>query len=108
LINLEAIYRNVQRVIGNATGDAVLANALSCLPEAIEGAEALGLERAFYPEQVKFLAEQAAEPLLLRQVNIVHGVLAGLRARLQNVANIAQIMSILGPAAAAYFDFKWP
>jgi hypothetical protein len=111
IVNLNTTtYGNVQQSIGDVrnAGYADLAKALQQLASAINDADELVEERAEYLEQVKFVAEQAMAPQAAQQVGIVKGILLGLRAQLQDAANVAQIVSIVGPIAAQHFGFKWP
>jgi hypothetical protein len=73
-----------------------------------ETAEGLGNTRATYLEQVKFIAEQAAEPEGQRKTSLVTGMFLGLQVSLQNMANLAQILTLVGPALAQHFGISWP
>jgi hypothetical protein len=110
LVNLGVIYGNVQQVIGKVgqTGDVDLEGLLSQLATAIRNSEGLGNTRATYLEQVKFIAEQAAEPEGQRKTSLVTGMFLGLQVSLQNMANLAQILTLVGPALAQHFGISWP
>jgi hypothetical protein len=110
LVNLGTIYGNVEQAIGtvNAGGQGELATLLRRLAEAISKADELGDERAVYLEQVQFIAQQAIEPANSRKISVVKGLLMGLRARLQELANVAQVLAVAGPAVANHFGFGWP
>jgi hypothetical protein len=110
IINLAGTYGNVQQVIGKVeqAGDVDLQDLLSQLAKAIRDNEGLGNNRATYLEQVKYIAQQAAEPEGQRKTRLVSGVFLGLQASLQNVANLAQILTLVGPALAQHFGLGWP
>jgi hypothetical protein len=109
IVNLGEIYGDVQQVIGNiGESSQGLADVLRRLTEAINAAEQLGDERAAYMEQVRFIAKQAVAPSSDREVGVVKGVLSGLRASLQDVANVATVLVLAGPAIAQHFGFQWP
>jgi hypothetical protein len=104
------IYGNVQQVIGKVgqTGDVDLEDLLSQLATAIRDTEGLGNNRATYLEQVQYIAEQAAKPEGQRKTSLVSGMFLGLQVSLQNMANLAQILTLVGPALAQHFDLNWP
>ena len=111
IVNLGKIYGDVQQVIGNVgaggqSGD--LASLLSQLASAINAAETLGEQRVRNLEQVRFIAEQATAPPDKRQASVVEGLMIGLRASLQHVAEIASILALAGPSIARHFGFSWP
>ncbi len=110
IVNLGVVYGDVQQVIShvNETGQAELADALQQLAKAINQTETLAEERADLLQQLRFIAEQAVVPAQSRQTSLVKGVLAGLRARLQDVAAVAQILSVAGPIMGQHFGFPWP
>ena len=109
IINLGVIHGNVQQVIGdlNAAGQSDLADVLDKLAHAIEQTLELGNRRHEYLEQVQFIAKEAVAPSEKRQVSVVRGVFEGLRARLQDVANMAQILALAGPTIAHHFGYSW-
>jgi hypothetical protein len=110
LVNLGTIYGGVRQVIGNVSeaGYRELADLLQRLAQAIGDAETLGDERAAYLQQVQFIAKQAAEPADVRQSSVVKGLLAGLRARLEDGAHLSGVLALVGPAIARHFGFPWP
>lgn len=110
VINLGVIYGNVQQVIGKvgSEGYTELAGLLEQLASAISKTEALGNDRAAYLEQVQFIAEQASRPQNQRRASLVSGMFRGVQSGLQNVANLAQLAALLGPALAQHFGFQWP
>ena len=110
IVNLGVIYGNVQQVIGKVgqTGDVNLEDLLSQLATAIRDSKGLGNNRATYLEQVQYIAEQAAEPEGQRKTSLVTGMFLGLQVSLQNMANVAQILTFVGPALARHFGISWP
>ena len=110
IVNLGTIYGNVQQVLGNVSegGHQELAELLQQLAKAINDADASRQERAEYLEQVQFIAKQAAQPAKARQPSVVKGLLAGLRARLEDTAHLSHILELVGPALARHFGFPWP
>jgi hypothetical protein len=110
IVNVGVIYGNVQQVFSKIeqSGYRELAEILRHLATAIEKADSLGDDRAEYLEQVRFIAEQVAEPDEKRQKSVVKGLLFGLQSSLQTVANVAQILSVAGPSLAKHFGFAWP
>lgn len=110
LVNLGAIYGNVKQVIGKVdeSGAEELAALLRQLADAINRAEDLGEARGEYLEQVQFIARQAAEPSGKRQVIVIKAVLVALRSTLQDAANAAQVLGLVGPAIARHFQIAWP
>jgi hypothetical protein len=110
LVNLGQIRGDVQQVVGslNAAGQIELATFLDCLVAEIEALAELGPDRSTYLEQVRFIAQQAIEPQSTRQPSIVRAVFDSLRARLQDFANVAQILTLAGPAVAHHFGLNWP
>jgi hypothetical protein len=110
VVNMGAIYGHVQQVIGSVgdIGHQEFAAILARLAAAINETESLGAARAEYLEQVQFIAEQATVPEGSRRVGVVKAVLTGLRATLQDAANVAAILSLAGKSAAQYFGFQWP
>ncbi len=108
VVNVGEIRGNVQQVVGtlNEVGNRDLAQHLDRLAAAIEAATDLGGERQAYLEQVQFIAREALEPAATRQSSIVQGVFEGMRARLQDVANIAQILAVAAPTVAHHFGIK--
>jgi hypothetical protein len=110
VVNVGTIYGDVQQVIGNVehSGHRELAALLARLASEIRNADALGSDRGGYLEQVQFVAEQATEPQERRKTSLVKGVFRGLQASLQAVANLGQILALVGPAVAQHFGFPWP
>jgi len=110
IVNLGQIRGDVQQVVGtlNASGHAELAGMLDRLAAAIEGMTYLGTERSTYLEQLRFIAQQAVEPEEKRQASIVRAVFESLRGRLQDTANVAQVLALAGPAIARHFGIHWP
>jgi hypothetical protein len=110
IVNLGEIRGDVQQVVGtlNAAGQTDLAGVLDRLAAAIEGLADLGQERAVYLEQVRFIARQAVEPEANRQASVVRAVFESLRSRLQDAANVAQVLALAGPAIAHHFGIHWP
>jgi hypothetical protein len=110
IINMGTIYGDVQQTIGqvNAAGQGALAALLEQLAKAIKEAESLGNERAAYLEQLQFIAEQTIASPDARRGCVVRGLLFGLWTTLQGSANVAQILSLVGPAMAQHFGFQWP
>jgi hypothetical protein len=110
IVNTGVIYGDVQQVISHLaeTGGAEIADVLRQLAKAINDAEALADGRVEYLEQVKFIAEQAALPAPAPQRSVVKGLVGGFCAKLQGVANVAQILSVAGPVMAHHFGFPWP
>ncbi len=110
MVNVGQIYGHVQQVIGKVgdEGHAELANLLEQLASAISKTEDLSNDRVAYLEQVEFIAEQASVPPELRKASLVAGMFRGLQSGLQNVANLAQLVALLGPALAQHFGFPWP
>jgi hypothetical protein len=109
LVNLGVISGNAQQVIGtlNEAGHTELAAVLQQLATVIGEATALGHERRLeYLEQVKFIAERASAPPPERQASIVKSLFEGLRARLQDTANIAQVLTVAGPVLARHFGYN--
>jgi hypothetical protein len=110
IVNLGEIRGNVQRVIRmlNEAGHAELAELLDKLTAAIETASSIAEEdRLAYLAQVRFIAAQAAGAPQDRQASGVKGICVGLRAGVRDVASVAQILNLVGPALAAHFGFKW-
>ena len=110
VVNLGEIRGGIRQVVGtlNEAGQAELAAVLDKLSAAIEAADNLGGARQEYLEQVKFIAEQATAEPAARKGSIVKGLIANLRARLDDVANVAQILSVAGPVVAKHFGYPWP
>ena len=110
VVNLGTIYGDVRQEIGRLDDPAhrELARVLQQLAEAIRDQDQLADARAEYLEQVRFIAQQAVEPAAQRKASVVKGLLAGLRARLHEAANVAQILAVAGPAIAHHFGFTWP
>jgi hypothetical protein len=108
-VNTGQIRGDIQQVVGtlNEAGQMDLGTALNRLADAIEGEASLGDERRMYLEQIRFIAQQAAAAPPERQVSAVKGVVEFLRARLQDVANVAQIFAVTAPAVAHHFHFPW-
>jgi hypothetical protein len=92
----------------NQTGHGGIGNVLSRLADAIEQEASLGDRRAGYLDQVRFIAERAAAEPENRQSTIVEAVFHALRSRLQDCANIAQVLTLAGPAIARHFGIPWP
>jgi hypothetical protein len=110
IVNLGTIYGDVQQIVGtlNDTGHAELAAAIKRLATAITEAEQLANERTALLEQLEFIAKQAVAPAAERQLGVLSGLLFAFRARLQDVANVAQILAVAGPAIAHHFGLPWP
>jgi hypothetical protein len=110
IVNVGQIHGDVHQVVGtlNAAGKAELAVVLDRLATAIEGLTDLGTERSTYLEQVRFIAQQALEPEQKQQASVVRAVFESLRARLQDTANVAQVLALAGPAVARNFGIHWP
>ncbi len=110
IVNLGQIRGDVQQIVGtlNAAGHAELAALLDRLASAIEGLTELGQERSVFLEQVRFIARQAVEPEQSGQASVVRAVFESLRARLQDSANLAQVLALAGPAIARHFGLHWP
>jgi hypothetical protein len=110
IVNLGSIFGSVQQVIGtlDQAGQVEIASVLKDLAEAITKASGLGDDRRTYLEQVRFIAEQAAAAAESRQTSVVRAVFESLRARLQDVASLAQVLVLTGPALARHFGLPWP
>jgi hypothetical protein len=110
IVNLGEIRGDVQQVVGtlNAAGHAELAGLLDRLAAGIEALTELGEERAAYLEQVRFIAQEAVAPEEKRQASVVRAVFESLRGRLQDTANLAQVLALAGPAIARHFGIHWP
>jgi hypothetical protein len=110
VVNLGNIYGGVKQVINNVnqTGHLELAEGLQRLAAAINEAVDLGAGRADYLEQVRFIAEHATDPAEQRQSSVIKGLLSGLRAALQDTANVATVLSAVAPLIAQHFGFNWP
>jgi hypothetical protein len=110
VVNLGSIYGDVQQVVGNVehSGYPELASLLARLASEIRSADTLRNDREGYLEQVQFIAEQATEPQERQKTSLVKGVFRGLQASLQTVANLGQILALVGPAVAQHFGFPWP
>jgi hypothetical protein len=110
IVNLGEIRGDVQQVVGtlNAAGHAELAGLLDRLAAGIEALTESGEERAAYLEQVRFIAQEAVAPEEKRQASVVRAVFESLRGRLQDTANLAQVLALAGPAIARHFGIHWP
>ncbi len=110
IVNVGEIRGDVQQVVGtlNAGGHAELAGLLDRLAAGIEALSELGEGRAVYLDQVRFIAQQAVEPEEKRQASVVRAVFESLRGRLQDTANLAQVLALAGPAIARHFGIHWP
>ena len=90
---------------------AAMRNSRACSIGSAAGIEALselGEGRAVYLDQVRFIAQQAVEPEEKRQASVVRAVFESLRGRLQDTANLAQVLALAGPAIARHFGIHWP
>lgn len=110
IVNFGEIHGDVQQVVGSliSSGHTELAGLLDRLAAGIEALTDLGEERAAYLEQVRFIGQQAVAPTEKRQANVVRAVFESLRARLQDTANLAQVLTLAGPAIARHFGIQWP
>jgi hypothetical protein len=112
IVNLGTIHGNVQQAITNVQqhGYQELAGRLEQLARAINDCQNLGDKRKMYLEQVEFIAEQtaASEEARKKTGSAVAGIFCGLQATLQTVANVAQVLSVLGPELAKHFSLPWP
>jgi hypothetical protein len=111
IVNLGQIHGNVEQVVNslNQTGSCDLAAALKEFMSAVEHADELpDEEKAERLEQLKFIAQQSIARPEDRQPGVVKAVFEGMRARLQDIANIAQITGVAGPMIAHHFGFRWP
>ena len=110
IVNLGEIRGDVQQVVGtlNAAGQVELASILDRLASGIEALADLGSKRSILLERVRFIARQSVEPEQNREASVVRAVFESLRARLQDFGNLAQVLSLAGPAIAQHFGMKWP
>jgi hypothetical protein len=111
IVNLGQIHGNVEQVVNSLdqTGSrelaAVLKEFMGAIERTVEISDAEKVERL---EQLEFIAEQSIALPEHRKPGVVRVVFEGMRARLQDVANIAQIASVAGPLIAHHFGYKWP
>lgn len=109
IANLGEVRGNIQQVVGalKDNGQTEIAGVLARLEEAIANDTSLAEGRLAYLDQVQFMAEQAVEPPEKRLPSRVQGALLGLPPALAVSADIAQVISVAGPAIALYFGFQW-
>jgi hypothetical protein len=66
--------------------------------------------RAFTERTHRFglMAQEAVAPEEKRQASVVRAVFESLRRRLQDTANLAQVLGLAGSAIARHFGIHWP
>lgn len=108
-VNAGTVLGDVQAIVGDITkgGNGELGEALKLLADVVFSQKESGECKTENLELVKFIGDQALGhgP---RNITAVRTAFEVLRARLSDVADLAQIVGVAGPIIAKHFGWTWP